>query len=153
MSQAMVIMGRHGLDNPTAAPGGVTLMSSNRVPRIRKAAVPADAFVVVRGEQQTEVARQLARQFRQRFPDWERWGLSGFYARGVPDVEDLARDRLPQHDAIIVYSASSLVNAGFDIVPTFRTPHVTISWATDLDDGLADLQRVDHDRRSNQYHE
>ena len=126
-------------------------MSSDRVPRIRKAPVPADAFVVVRGEQQSDVARRLAQQFRQRFPDWERWGLSGFYARGAQEVDDLAYDRLHRHDIVIVYSASGLSDAGFTVVPTFRTPHVSIAWPGDLEAGLADLQRVDRDRRSNQY--
>lgn len=127
-------------------------MSSDRVPRIRKAPVPADAFVVVRGEQSSHVARRLAQQFRQRFPDWERWGLSGFYARGTQDVDDLAYDRLHRHDIIIVYSASGLSEAGFTIFPTFRTPPVTIAWSGDLEAGLADLRRADRDRRPNQYH-
>ena len=39
-----------------------------------------------------------------------------------------------------------------EVVPTFRTPHLTLAFTGDLDVGLARLERVGHDRRVNPYH-
>ena len=46
-----------------------------------------------------------------------------------------------------------LGQAGFEIVPTFRTPHVTIAFGGDLGGRLTDLERLGTDRRANPYHE
>ena len=48
---------------------------AERVPRIRRAPLPADALIVVRGDDLIE-------------------GSSGFYARNDSDVDDLAGDQL-----------------------------------------------------------
>jgi len=40
-----------------------------------------------------------------------------------------------------------LVAAGIDVMPTFRRPNVTLAFKGDLDEGLARLERADHDRR------
>jgi hypothetical protein len=42
---------------------------------------------------------------------------------------------------------------GFSIVPTFRTPHVTIAFGDDLDASLTALSGAAHERRVNSYHE
>jgi len=47
---------------------------------------------------------------------------------------------------------AALVAAGIEVVPTFRTPHVTLAFTGELDDGLSRLERADHDRRPNPYH-
>ena len=124
-------------------------MTDDRIPRIRRAAIPEDAVIVVRGEERLEVSRRLAGQFRDRFPDWERWGLSGFYARNAKEVDDFAYDQLQKFGTLRVYSLSLLIEAGFDIVPTFRTPHVTVAWRDELEGGLARLDSADHDRLQN----
>ncbi len=43
--------------------------------------------------------------------------------------------------------------AGFEIWPTFRTPHVTIAFNGNLDERLAALVRTAHAVRVNPYHE
>ncbi|MGH3566810.1 MAG: hypothetical protein ACRDRH_12405 [Pseudonocardia sp.] len=60
-------------------------------PRIRRASLPDDALIVVRGDDLDPAAsRHQADVFRRRFPDWGRWGLSAFYARSDAEIEDLA---------------------------------------------------------------
>ncbi len=45
-----------------------------------------------------------------------------------------------------------LIAAGVEVVPTFRSPHVTLAFG-DLDLGLATLEAVEHEVRRNPYHE
>jgi hypothetical protein len=87
-------------------------MSDERIPRIRRAPIPDDALIVVRGEQPAEIARRLAAQFRLRFPDWGRWGLSAFYARSEREVDDLAYDQVVSYATLHVYSIAGLIEAG-----------------------------------------
>ena len=125
-----------------------------RVPRIRRAPLPADALIVVRGDDLIEGSSHLqAEEFRRRYPDWERWGLSGFYARNDSDVDDLAGDQLERFPLLRLYRPAVLEAAGFQIVPTFRTPHVTIAFDGDLEVGLQRLRVADHDERNNPYHD
>jgi hypothetical protein len=57
-------------------------MAEPQIPRIRRAPLPADAVIVVRGDDlDPAIARWQAVVFRRRYPDWGRWGLSAFYAR------------------------------------------------------------------------
>ncbi|WP_325596854.1 hypothetical protein [Iamia sp.] len=51
-----------------------------------------------------------------------------------------------------MYSIAGLIEAGFDVVPTFPTPHVTLTWMIGLEEGVAQLDPVDHDRRAKPYH-
>lgn len=122
-------------------------------PRIRRAPIPDDSLIIVRGEVSPVSARRLAGQFRQRFSDWGRWGLSAFHAGSDLEVDHLACDRLQGYEVLSVYPISALLEAGFDVVPTFRRPHVTITWADDLDTGLDRLDSAEHVRRENPYHE
>lgn len=49
------------------------------LPRIRRAPLPDDAVIVVRGDDlDPATAQRQASQFRRRYPDWERWGLSAY---------------------------------------------------------------------------
>lgn len=123
------------------------------LPRIRRAAIPDDAVIVVRGQPaDAEEARVLAIDFRDRFPAWRRWGVSAFYARGEIEVDDLASTRLRRFRLVRVYLVADLVEAGFEVVPTFRTPHVTLAWRDELDEGLERLDSADHIERMNPYH-
>jgi hypothetical protein len=97
-----------------------------RAPRIRRAAIPDDAVVVVRGDDlDPGTSREQARSFLRRFPDWGRYGLSAYYARDDAEVDDLAGDQLERFPALAVFELAPLMDAGFELVPTFRTPHVT----------------------------
>jgi hypothetical protein len=51
-----------------------------------------------------------------------------------------------------VYRVATLLEAGIEVVPTFRTPHVTLAFTGDLDDAIAPLGHAHHDRRANPYH-
>ena len=123
-------------------------------PRVRRAPIPADAALVVRGDDlDPETARAQVLAFRRRFPTWGRWGLSAFYARSDDEVDDLAADQLERFPLLVVFRIGDLEAAGFDLVPTFRTPHVTIAFTTDLDQALVTLAALGTDRRPNPYHE
>ena len=123
-------------------------------PRIRHAPIPADALLVVRGDDlDPATARAQALGFRRRFPDWQRWGLSAYYARSEAEIEDLAADQLERFPMLVVLRIAELLAAGFEVVPTFRTPHVTIAFQGDLDSSLADLITLGIDQRPNLYHD
>lgn len=123
-------------------------------PRIRRAPIPNDAVLVVRGDDlNPDTARGQAEAFRRRFPVWQRWGLSAYYARSEDEINDLAEDQLERFPILVVLAIDSLIEAGFEIVPTFRTPHVTIAFDGDLDAGLAVLVELGADARPNPYHE
>ena len=49
------------------------------------------------------------------------------------------------------YEPAVLIAARFEVVPTFRSPHVTVAFV-DLDAGLVALESVEHDTRPNPYH-
>ena len=73
--------------------------------------------------------------------------------RAPPDVDDLAADRLEPFPVLRLYRPSVLEAAGFEIVPTFRTPHVTLAFDGDLDAWIDRLRTADHSERPNPYHE
>jgi hypothetical protein len=123
-------------------------------PRIRHAPIPDDALLVVRGDDlDPETARAQAMGFRRRFPEWRRWGLSAYYARSEAEIEDLAADQLERFPMLVVLKLAELLGAGFEVVPTFRTPHVTIAFQRDLDSALAVLVTLGIDQRPNLYHD
>lgn len=127
---------------------------AERVPRIRRASLPSDAVIVVRADDLIVGSSLLqAVDFRRRYPDWGRWGLSGFFARSETDVDDLAADRLERFPVLRLYRPSVLEAAGVEIVPTFRTPHVTLAFDGDLDLWIDRLRAADHSERTNPYHE
>ncbi len=126
---------------------------TERRPRIRRAPLPVDALIVVRGDDLVEgSARLQAVEFRRRYPDWARWGLSGYFARTDSEVDDLAAGRLEYFPVLRLYRPGRLAEEGFEIVPTFRRPHVTIAFDGDLDVWIDRLRAVDHEVRSNPYH-
>ena len=79
--------------------------------------------------------------------------MSGFFARNETDVEDLAADRLERFPVLRLYRPSVLEEVGFQIVPTFRTPHVTLAFGGDLDLWIDKLRTAEHVERTNPYHE
>jgi hypothetical protein len=115
-------------------------------PRIRHAAIPADAWLVVRGiaEIEPETSRRQALLFRRRFDAWGRYGLSAFYARSDDEVLDIGEDRLEAFATLYVYHLDDVIAAGFEVVPTYRSPHVTIAFYDDVDAGVSRLLAVPH---------
>lgn len=121
---------------------------------MRRAPLPDDAVLVVRGDNLDPVtSRHQAEAFRRRFSDWGRWGLSAFYARNDAEVDDLGADQLERFPLLGCYRVVDLQAVGFEVWPTFRTPHVTIAFTGDLDERLAALVRAAHEVRTNPYHE
>lgn len=55
-----------------------------------------------------------------------------YYARSDAEVDDLAVDQLERLPTLGLFGIADLELAGFDVVPTFRTPHVTIAFTGDL---------------------
>ena len=72
------------------------------------------------------------------------WGLSAYYARSDDEVVDLGEDRLDAFESLFVYRLIDVVGAGFGVVPTFRSPHVTITFYDDVAVGVARLLAVAH---------
>lgn len=108
---------------------------------------------LVRGDTgEADQDRLDAVAFRRRFPDWPAFGVSGFYAVSEVSIDDLARDMLSRFEGLRVYDPAVLRDARLTVLPTFRTPHVTIAFA-DLDHGLAVLASSFRERRPNPYHE
>lgn len=111
-------------------------------------------LLVVRGDDlEPESSRHRAESFRRRYPDWGRFGLSAYYARGDAEVDDLAADQLERFPVLAVLRIADLVEAGFEVVPTFRTPHVTVAFTGDLSDRLDALAAVTSRFLENPYHD
>ncbi|MFN0028224.1 MAG: hypothetical protein ACKV2O_13740 [Acidimicrobiales bacterium] len=47
-------------------------------------------------------------------------------------------------ETLFVYSLAEVVGAGFEVVPTYRSPHVTITFYDDVELGVARLLAVPH---------
>lgn len=72
------------------------------------------------------------------------WAAATFCARSDDEVLDLGEDRLDAFDTLFVYSLAEVVGAGFEVVPTYRSPHVTITFYDDVERGVARLFAVPH---------
>jgi hypothetical protein len=103
-------------------------------------------LLVVRGVAsiEPETSIRQATLFRRRFPGWGRYGLSAFYARSDDEVLDLAEDRLDSFHTLFVYALADVRLAGFEVVPTYRSPHVTIAFYDEPGNAIARLLAVPH---------
>lgn len=125
----------------------------DRVPRLRRAPLPDDVIALVRGDTgEANQDRLDAVSFRRRFPDWPAFGVSGFYAVTEEGIDDLGGDMLRRFAALRIYDPLVLRRAKLDVLPTFRSPHVTIGFP-DLEHGLSVLASSFRERRINPYHE
>jgi hypothetical protein len=125
-----------------------------RAPRIRRAGIPDDAVLVARGDDlELGTSRDQAMSFLRRFPDWGRYGLSAYYARGDAEVDDLAADQLERFPVLAVFEIAALLDAGYEVVPTFRTPHVTVAFTGDLEERLLALAELQPRVVENPYHD
>lgn len=98
-------------------------------------------------------SRHQAEAFRRRFPDWGRYGLSAYYARDDAEVDDLAADQLERFPVLAVLTVAALDAEGFAVVPTFRTPHVTIAFTGELTERLGALAALVTRVVDNPYHD
>lgn len=78
---------------------------------------------------------------------------SGFNVRSEDEIDDLASSQLQSFPRLALFDLADLEAAGFEVAPTFRTPHVTIVFTGDLDARLRDLTAARSEVRSNPYHE
>jgi hypothetical protein len=127
-------------------------MAPEPVPRVRLTPIPDDGVFVVRGDElDPALMMEDAERFHARFADWGRHGISAFYAASDDEVDALCQARLVRFDTVVVFGRRDLETAGVDIVPTFRTPHVTLCHH-DLGELVERLLRCRHPVRANPYH-
>jgi hypothetical protein len=130
----------------------IRTVATEGVPRIRLAGIPREAVLVVRGDDPEGTILADARRFRRRFAAWGRYGVSAFVARDDAEVAALCESRLEAWARVLVFRRSALEESGLEIVPTFRTPHVTIAHA-DLGELVRRLLGCEHEVVENPYHE
>lgn len=75
--------------------------------------------------------------------------MSAFYARSDDELLDLGEDRLDAFATLFVYRLADVIDAGFEVVTAYRSPHVTITFYDDVDAGVARLLAVPHGTVSN----
>ena len=75
-------------------------------------------------------------------------GVSAFYAVSDDEIEALCQARLIRFETVVVFRRVDLEAAGVEIVPTFRTPHVTLCHHV-LEELVTRLQACAHTRRGN----
>lgn len=121
------------------------------VPRVRLTPVPDDGILVVRGDElDAALIAEDAARFHERFRDWGRYGISAFYASSEEEVDALCGSRLVRFADVVVFRRADLEQVGIEIVPTFRTPHVTLCHA-ELPELVRRLLNCEHTERPNPY--
>ncbi len=128
-------------------------MTNDGTPRVRRAPLPDDAVLVVRGDVlDGELLRADAARFSRRYPEWDRTGVSGYYARDENEIGALCQTKMVNFETVVVFTWQDLARHGIDVVGTFRTPHVTLA-ARDIQTLVAALIGCPHQVRHNPYHE
>jgi hypothetical protein len=128
-------------------------MPAEPTPRVRRAPIPDEAVLVVRGDElDPHVLAADAERFHRRFKAWGRYGVSAFLATDDAEVDALCETRLRQWAVAVVFTRSALEACGIDVVPTFRTPHVTLAHA-ELPALVQGLTTCEHRVVVNPYHE
>jgi len=78
--------------------------------------------------------------------------VSGFLAGGEADIDELAQGRLVRFPVLAIFDRRLLEQSGFEVVATFRSPHVTIAFTGELAVRLDELWGLKHQERPNPYH-
>jgi hypothetical protein len=127
-------------------------MAIDSVPRLRLTPIPDRAQLVVRGDAlDPGTLRADARRFHRRFADWQRFGVSALLATDDIEVEALCETRLKVFATIVVFRRPALEQAGVEVVPTFRRPHVTLAHP-ELEALVSALRTCEHGERENPHH-
>jgi hypothetical protein len=71
----------------------------------------------------------------------------GFYAASASEVDALCESKLNAFPVVAVFDRTDIEASGLLVVPTFRTPHVTIAHE-DLDELVGRLVRCRHSSAS-----
>ena len=100
-------------------------------------------------DDEPEVSIRQASQFRRRYPDFGRFGISGFVARDDDEVGDLGAHHLDRFAVLNVFGLADVLAAGFEVVATFRSPHVTIAFVDPPEVAVVRLLAVRHESRRN----
>ncbi len=108
-------------------------------------------FVVRGDELDPVVLAEDASRFRERFAEWGRYGISAFLAASDDEIDVLCQVRLVRFETIVVFRRDALERARVEVVPTFRTPHVTLCHL-DLEALVRGLLSCGCDIRRNPYH-
>ena len=121
-------------------------------PRVRRTSRPIGP-TIVRGELgDLEADRLQCLDFLKRYEAWGRFGLSAFEFIGPSDLDRIAARQLERFPALSLFEVATLVHAGFEVVPTFRTPHVTVAFVGDVRHRLEVLTSMRVEIRANAYH-
>lgn len=109
-----------------------------------------DTVVIRGGDLDPVVLRADAQRYHSIYGEY---GLSVFAARDAT-IDELAQEvPLVRFESLTLVRAGDLFTAGFRLDPTGRNPrHFTVVF-DDLDRGVEGLQRCEHRRWSNPYHE
>ena len=108
-------------------------MVSEGAPKIRLDAIREEAVLVVRGGAlEPDLSTADAARFRRRYPGWDRYGISALLAEDDDEIDVLCETRLERFGTVAVFRRTDLEEAGIELVPTFRRPHVTLAH-TNLD--------------------
>ena len=127
-------------------------MAAQDLPRVRLTPVPETGVLVVRGDElDAELIAEDASRFHERFAAWGRFGVSAFHAADDAEVDALCESRLVRFDRVLVIRRAHLERAGLEVVPTFRTPHVTVCHAN-LQSLITLLISCEHIEIRNPYH-
>ena len=129
-----------------------TVEAMELVPRVRLTPVPDDGIFVVRGDElDAALLAEDAQLFHERFSGWGRYGISAFYAANDEEVDALCGSRLVRFAEVVVFRRADLERIGIEIVPTFRTPHVTLCHP-ELPELVRRLLNCERSERLNPYH-
>ena len=125
---------------------------------VRVEAPPPDAVVVLRGGPDTlaKLAGHARRTNAAYCLDGEPvWGVSVFAALdevGPTSLDRLLADRLVSYRLVHLPTVGSLVEAGFELLPTFRRPHFTLILSSDTELDLRRLLNALGSPHVNPYH-
>ena len=78
--------------------------------------------------------------------------MSAFLAADEAEIDALCETKLQQWATVVVFQRTALERSGVQVVPSFRTPHVTLAHP-DLAELVRSLIGCEHDVIINPYHE
>ena len=92
-----------------------------------------------------------AERFFRRYPAWGRYGVSAYSAVDELEVDAICETKLERFALVVVIQRSELDRLGIEIVPTFRSPHVTLAHER-LGPLVEGLRSCEHRTIENRHH-